>query len=163
MSRIALYLRGLHQPWLVLSAARDMDSRHIITPLPTYLLMIVTLFVFHYVVVAVASSMFLSCCFVMIFWYPLMNSTLGNMPSPPFDCSFVVVMGVLLLHRRFTRPPPSVKYVDEASPEVISVFTLGNPIPPILENLVPLLSLCPTRNLHPWKLPCLPPASDRLC
>ena len=67
MSRIALYLRGLHQPWLVLSAARDMDSRHIITPLPTILLMIVTLFVFHYVVVAVASSMFLSCCFVMIF------------------------------------------------------------------------------------------------
>lgn len=46
MSRIALYLRDLHQPWLVLSAARDMDSRHIITPLPTYLLMIVKLFLF---------------------------------------------------------------------------------------------------------------------
>lgn len=107
--------------------------------------------------------MFLSCCFVMIFWYPLMNSTLGNMPSPPFDCSFVVVMGVLLLHRRFTRPPPSVKYVDEASPGVISVFTLGNPIPPPLGTVAPLLSFCPTRNLHPWTLSSLPPASDRLC
>ena len=25
------------------------------------------------------------------------------------------------------------------------------------------LSLCPIRNLHPWKLPSLPPVSDRLC
>ena len=29
--------------------------------------------------------------------------------------------------------------------------------------VAPLLSLCSIRNLHPWKLPSLPPASDLLC
>ena len=56
------------------------------------------------------------------FWYPLPTPTLGNMLSPHFDCLFCLfVMGALLPHRRFTIPPPSVRYVDEASPGVISI------------------------------------------
>ena len=92
MSRLLVYLRGLHQPWLVLRTARDRASRHIITPLPTTaddcnmgpLLFFITLFVF-----AVASSV---CNDV---WYPLPNSTLGNIPPPHVDC-LLFMMGALL-------------------------------------------------------------------
>ena len=78
MSRLLVYLRGLHQPWLVLRTARDRASRHIITPLPTNLLMIVTWARFCFSLRCLFLLLLLPVCNDV--WYPLPNSTLGNIP-----------------------------------------------------------------------------------
>ena len=115
-----------------------MASRHIITPLPT------------------------DADWTDKFWYPLPNPTLGNnILSPHSDCLFV--MGVFAATPEVHQTSPLGHIVDEASPWLFP-YTLGNRVPsPTCGNVAPFLSLCLARNLHPWKLLRLSPASDRLC
>ena len=50
--------------------------------------------------------------------------------SSPLICLISVCDGCFTAHRRFTRPPLSVKSVDEASHGIFP-YTLGNHVPPV--------------------------------